>query len=68
MDQAQLFVLADFNLVIVPSRDLAVANDHESKATVEARKTQFHALSQLNVTDAHLVMHAHYIILPEKSG
>ena len=67
-NQAQLFVLADFNSVLMPSRDSAVPNDHESKATVEARKTEIHALSQLNVTDAHLLMHAHHISLPEKSG
>ena len=37
-DQVQMFVLAFFTSVIVPSKDLAVPNDHESKATVEARK------------------------------
>ena len=61
-------MLADFNSVMVLSRDSAVRNDRESKATAEARKTEIHALSQPNVTDAHLLMHAHHISLPEKSG
>ena len=63
----QLFVLADFNSVIVPSRDSAVPNDHKSKASVEAGKTKIHGLSKLNITNAHLLMHAHYISFPEKS-
>ena len=51
----------------MPSRDSVVPNDHESKATVEPKKTQIHAMSQLNVTYTHLLMHAHHISLPEKS-
>ena len=64
----RVFAFADFNSVLVPSRDSAVPNDHESKATVESRKIEIHALAQLNVTDAHLLMHAHHISLLEKSG
>ena len=37
-NQAQFFVLADFNSVLMPSTDSAVPNDHESKATVEAKQ------------------------------
>ena len=33
-DQTQLFVLANFNSVILPSRDSTVPNDHKSKGTV----------------------------------
>ena len=62
-DHAQMFVLADFNSGSVPSGASAVPNDLQSKASVEAKKTEIHALSQLNVTDAHLLMNAHLISL-----